>query len=577
MIIKLKWLWKKQEGLRSRTVIRNKARLVAKGYAQEEGIDFEESFCLQLLAWKQFGFLFATQTQHVQGRLIMQGCLDTRKSILEGYRVPGDKNLGRVRGVICKLCSSNVDGTQLQDYGFNYKQKPFVLPISVSHSEYQLADMCTKSPSEDRFKYLVRRMVRINPMINPDRRITKDNPQVEIESCESKSGSYTVVPYVVNGVEYRNGYYLVDGIYQEWASFVKSFTVTTGLKHTYFKQRQESARKDVERAFGVLQERRGLIQQPARAYEVNTLRRIMYADIIMHNMILEDQNMSVVDMKHVYSNHARSMQTVLAHASSEILANRLSKVIDKIVAKEQSAFIGWSSNLDGPFGFGNKWCSWIKACLNSSRASILINGSPTSEFSIKCGLRQGDPLSPFLFILVMEGLHNAFEEAVGNGLISVLILRILLIKLHLFYADDVNLKNGLESKDMINIHSCSPYEVLSMASNAGCMAGDIPFNYLGLPIGSKMKSIASVRVIHWQTLKLFNHAPSSKRRWRFAFSSPNALWVQVHQSLSCQEWRFALQMVVASRAFGEHCWKPPIFSIEGRETPLFTSIIDSTS
>ncbi|GJR90869.1 putative nuclease HARBI1 isoform X2 [Tanacetum coccineum] len=74
--------------------------------------------------------------------------------------------------------------------------------------------------------------------------------------------------------------------------------------------RQESARKDVERAFGVLQGRWGLIQQPARAYEVNTLRRIMYAGIIMHNMILEDQNMSVVDFKHVYSNPARSMQTM---------------------------------------------------------------------------------------------------------------------------------------------------------------------------------------------------------------------------------------------------------------------------
>ncbi|GJY27083.1 ALP1-like protein [Tanacetum coccineum] len=117
-----------------------------------------------------------------------------------------------------------------------------------------------------------------------------------------------VVPYVVNGVEYRNGYYLADGIYPEWASFVKSYTVATYPKHTYFKQRQESARKDVESAFGVLQGRWGLIQQPARAYEVNTLRRIMYAGIIMHNMILEDQNMSVVDFKHVYSNPARSMQ-----------------------------------------------------------------------------------------------------------------------------------------------------------------------------------------------------------------------------------------------------------------------------
>nr|GEW39757.1 protein ALP1-like [Tanacetum cinerariifolium] len=58
--------------------------------------------------------------------------------------------------------------------------------------------------------------------------------------------------HVVNEVEYRNGYYLADGIYPEWASFVKSFTVATDPKHTYFKQRQKSARKDVECAFDVL-------------------------------------------------------------------------------------------------------------------------------------------------------------------------------------------------------------------------------------------------------------------------------------------------------------------------------------
>nr|GEW43581.1 hypothetical protein [Tanacetum cinerariifolium] len=120
----------------------------------------------------------------------------------------------------------------------------------------------------------------------------------------------SVVPYVVNGVEYRNRYYLADRIYPEWASFVKSFTVATDLKHTYFKQRQESARKDVERAFGVLQGRWRLIQQSDNAYKVNTLRRILYARIIMHNMILEDQNMSTVDLNHVYSNPVRSIQTM---------------------------------------------------------------------------------------------------------------------------------------------------------------------------------------------------------------------------------------------------------------------------
>ncbi|GKD73967.1 ALP1-like protein [Tanacetum coccineum] len=84
-----------------------------------------------------------------------------------------------------------------------------------------------------------------------------------------------VVPYVVNGVGYEKGYYLADSIYPQLATFVKSFTVANDATHAYFKKRQEGARKDVERAFGVLQGRWGIIQQPARAYEVNTIRRIM--------------------------------------------------------------------------------------------------------------------------------------------------------------------------------------------------------------------------------------------------------------------------------------------------------------
>nr|GFB23712.1 RNA-directed DNA polymerase, eukaryota [Tanacetum cinerariifolium] len=48
-------------------------------------------------------------------------------------------------------------------------------------------------------------------------------------------------------------------------------------------------------------------------------------------------------------------------------------------------------------GFGPKWCRWIRGTFSSSKASVLVNGSPTSEFSFWRGLKQGDPLSPFLF------------------------------------------------------------------------------------------------------------------------------------------------------------------------------------
>ncbi|GJY85810.1 RNA-directed DNA polymerase, eukaryota, reverse transcriptase zinc-binding domain protein, partial [Tanacetum coccineum] len=68
-------------------------------------------------------------------------------------------------------------------------------------------------------------------------------------------------------------------------------------------------------------------------------------------------------------------------------------------------------------GFKSKWRRWIQVCLHSARSSVLVNGSPSNEFSIKRGLRQGDLLSPFLFIILMEGLRIAMQNVVCSGLI----------------------------------------------------------------------------------------------------------------------------------------------------------------
>ncbi|GKA97603.1 putative RNA-directed DNA polymerase, eukaryota, reverse transcriptase zinc-binding domain protein [Tanacetum coccineum] len=217
------------------------------------------------------------------------------------------------------------------------------------------------------------------------------------------------------------------------------------------------------------------------------------------------------------------------------LAIRLSKVIDKIVSKEQSAFIAGRQILDGPLIL-SEVIDWFKKIKKKTfifkvdfekdfdsvswKASILINGSPASEFSIKRGLRQGDPLSPFLFILVMEGFCCAMSNAVSSGLIRGIKIGSSAITLsHLFYADDVIITTDwnsgvldniirvlhifyLASGLKINIHKSNIFgigvpngDVVDMARRTCCASEIFPFNYLGLPIVSNMNLVSS-----WQFL-----------------------------------------------------------------------------
>ena len=67
-------------------------------------------------------------------------------------------------------------------------------------------------------------------------------------------------------------------------------------------------------------------------------------------------------------------------------------------------------------GFNGKWVSWIKNMLSSSSISILVNESLTGEFKSTRGLRQGDPIAPFLFLVVVEGLSGLMRQALLKGL-----------------------------------------------------------------------------------------------------------------------------------------------------------------
>ncbi|GJW76620.1 RNA-directed DNA polymerase, eukaryota [Tanacetum coccineum] len=242
---------------------------------------------------------------------------------------------------------------------------------------------------------------------------------------------------------------------------------------------------------------------------------------------------------------------------TKILANRIVGVLGVLVDEVQSAFIAERQILDGPFilnevmqwcktkrkqafffkvdfekaydsvrwdflddilnkfGFGHKWRGWIRSCLYSSRGSIVVNGSPTEEFQFFKGLKQGDPLSPFLFILVMESLNISFQRVIDAGMFTGIKLCSTLNLSHLFYADDVmfvgqwresnisTLVNVLEcfhrasglkinmSKSKILGINVETAKIKQAAVQLGCLILNAPFTYLGAQVGGSMSRVHS--------------------------------------------------------------------------------------
>ena len=99
--------------------------------------------------------------------------------------------------------------------------------------------------------------------------------------------------FTVNGRTDTKGLYLADGIYTEWATMVKSFPHSVDPKRIKFKEMQEAARKDVERAFGVLQSRWAIVRGPTRSWQLKNIKDIMYTCIILHNMIVENEGNAI--------------------------------------------------------------------------------------------------------------------------------------------------------------------------------------------------------------------------------------------------------------------------------------------
>ncbi|GKA46044.1 RNA-directed DNA polymerase, eukaryota [Tanacetum coccineum] len=165
------------------------------------------------------------------------------------------------------------------------------------------------------------------------------------------------------------------------------------------------------------------------------------------------------------------------------------------------------------FGFGPQWCSWIRGSLKSGKSSILVNGSPTTEFHLFRGLKQGDPIAPFLFLLIMEAFHLSFNRAVEAGTFKGYKFDSSLTLSHLFYADDAvfigewsqdNLKGimhilrcfsilsgmtiNFQKSQLLGVGICDNH-VIEAAKFIGCSTMKTPFRYLGILVGDNMANL----------------------------------------------------------------------------------------
>ena len=94
-------------------------------------------------------------------------------------------------------------------------------------------------------------------------------------------------------------------------------------------------------------------------------------------------------------------------------------IIHKLDVEKAYDHVNWEALLDllNRMGFGVKWCKWIRTCTSTVQFPVLIKGSPTDFFSSSRGLRQGDPLSPMLFLIMMEVFSRMLRRGEGAGLI----------------------------------------------------------------------------------------------------------------------------------------------------------------
>ncbi|RVW55078.1 hypothetical protein CK203_067116 [Vitis vinifera] len=145
----------------------------------------------------------------------------------------------------------------------------------------------------------------------------------------------------------------------------------------------------------------------------------------------------------------------------------------------------WLSVLEN-MGFGEKWIRWIKWCISTAIFSVLVNGTPSGLFQSSRDLRQGDPFSPYLFVIVMEARSCLLKRAVGGGFLLACQVR---EREGEGVKAILGLRVNLDKSELILMGRVESVE--DLASELGCKVGSLPSAYLGMPLGASFKFVAA--------------------------------------------------------------------------------------
>jgi hypothetical protein len=210
-----------------------------------------------------------------------------------------------------------------------------------------------------------------------------------------------------------------------------------------------------------------------------------------------------------------SLCTVVYKVIAKCMVNRLRPILGEIVSINQSAFVPGhlitdnalvafeclhfiesNTNLNKDFcaykldlskaydmvdwdflkkvmqrmGFSHRWVNWIMACVTSVRYQVKFNGNLLDSFSPSRGLRQGDPLSPFLFLFVADGLSTLLHNEVNaNNIEPIRVCRNAPGVSHLLFADDSLLffkaqdAQAIKIKEVLDIYASSTGQLINPA------------------------------------------------------------------------------------------------------------------